>query len=68
MAMQKPKNYCTDCETRYAGCHSKCLKYQRFQEELSAYNSRIITNRNDAFRIVRWTKTRRRMVTGRQQG
>ena len=33
---------CLDCPERYAGCHSKCKKYQAYKEEVSTVKTKII--------------------------
>jgi len=66
--MRRPKNPCDGCKERSIECHGKCEIYKRFSEELFTYNLQVSENRNNTYRTVKWTKSRRKMVSMRQRG
>lgn len=66
--MRKPQNPCAGCLERSIECHGKCEMYKRFSVELFTYNKQISMKRNNDHRAVKWTKSRRKMVSVRQRG
>lgn len=43
----KPIPPCKDCESRYEGCHSECVRYRRYQEGIAKYKERIKKAKQD---------------------
>ena len=46
---------CKDCQVRYVGCHSKCLKYIDFRQSMDIINKNIYDakSKNNEFRSLK---------------
>ena len=50
----KPQSPCKDCQSRFVGCHSSCVKYIDFQQE-SLVKSREMRNKKKEMRGGEYT-------------
>lgn len=56
----KPQAPCRDCVYRVLNCHSTCILYQDYQQELDVWHRKVSNGKYDEYEDYRFAKRKRK--------